>query len=153
MPLISLDTSCLYVVSYCDIIRYVFRRWEDVSNLTIGGEKIAVTPLDMDIQELIGKGAYGTVHRMTHRDSNTVMAVKVYLNYSPIVILVLLSLQSMRISFYRLSIYYYVGLIQSGCDLCDKYITSVTFLLVYFRLELSVSRVGMFVAGCAFNFV
>lgn len=54
-----------------------FSPWDEVSNLTIGGRKIAVTPLDMDIQDLLGKGAYGTVHRMIHKDSRTVMAVKV----------------------------------------------------------------------------
>ena len=51
--------------------------WDSVSSLTIDGLKQVCSPADFDIHELLGKGAYGTVHRMVHSRTNTTMAVKV----------------------------------------------------------------------------
>ena len=40
-----------------------------------------------DLQDLgeIGRGAFGTVNKMIHRKSNTVMAVKVIFQFKPII--------------------------------------------------------------------
>jgi len=51
--------------------------WDQVSNLTINGKKVACSSSDLVVCELLGRGAYGTVHRMVHKATNTTMAVKV----------------------------------------------------------------------------
>mgnify|MGYP001793948350 FL=1 len=52
--------------------------WEDVQTLTIGGVKQRCSPSDLEIYEQLGKGAYGVVHKMIHKSTQQIMAVKVY---------------------------------------------------------------------------
>ena len=42
-----------------------------------GGERVHVTAAELDVVRQLGRGAYGTVHLMKHRPTNTNMAVKV----------------------------------------------------------------------------
>jgi len=53
-----------------------------VSTLTLQGVKQACNPSDLDICEQLGRGAYGIVHRMVHRATGTVMAVKVWILFT-----------------------------------------------------------------------
>ncbi|XP_043209367.1 dual specificity mitogen-activated protein kinase kinase 6-like [Amphibalanus amphitrite] len=46
------------------------------TTLRIGTETLDVQAADMDVLENLGRGAYGTVDRMRHRPTSTVMAVK-----------------------------------------------------------------------------
>lgn len=61
----------LYIIYLCH------SPWNDVSSLTIHGQKYMCNPSELEIGQQLGKGAYGVVHRMVHKPSNTIMAVKV----------------------------------------------------------------------------
>jgi len=50
--------------------------WDDVQTLTIGGVKQRCSPSDLEIYEQLGKGAYGVVHKMIHKSTQQIMAVK-----------------------------------------------------------------------------
>ena len=69
------------IVCYIHIIgifsTFYNRPWDDVSTLTIQGKKQVCNPQELEICQVLGKGAYGIVHRMIHRPTKTVMAVKV----------------------------------------------------------------------------
>lgn len=47
------------------------------ASITIGNQKFEVDATDLQPMETLGSGAYGVVEKMCHRQSNTVMAVKV----------------------------------------------------------------------------
>ena len=51
------------------------------ATITIGSESFDVEATDLESIEIMGRGAYGVVERMRHRPSDTVMAVKVDLQY------------------------------------------------------------------------
>ncbi|XP_067948310.1 dual specificity mitogen-activated protein kinase kinase 6-like [Watersipora subatra] len=50
--------------------------WEHVSTLTLQGKKQVCSPHELESYEMLGKGAYGVVHKMIHKATQTTMAVK-----------------------------------------------------------------------------
>lgn len=47
------------------------------ATITIGNETFEIDASDLEPISLLGRGAYGVVEKMRHRQSNTIMAVKV----------------------------------------------------------------------------
>jgi hypothetical protein len=49
------------------------------ASITVGNQKFEVDATDLQPIETLGSGAYGVVEKMRHRQSDTVMAVKVWI--------------------------------------------------------------------------
>lgn len=52
------------------------RNLEDKATITIGDDTFECEASDLEEIQELGRGAYGVVHKMKHRPSNTIMAVK-----------------------------------------------------------------------------
>lgn len=55
------------------------RNLDKRTDITIGDRTFVVEADDLETLCLLGRGAYGVVEKMRHKQSETIMAVKVYL--------------------------------------------------------------------------